>query len=704
MNAVTQRPETTGGRGRTALKLLSACALMVVCNQGVFAAAQVTHSQSKQLPPASSSATRIEKGNSNGWQDAARTLFGAPPQSGPSPAAQLIQQAPTNKPAPSTPLAPMISLASGMMPRQEPPLPNAAISPSAAQPLESKTVMRNAMPASVVRSINEIPDPPRELMETVVEPNGPPPTDNSVLAAMQDLSAAWWSGMVRESMFTTASEKITPDYLVYQALQNSPFIRAISRDPLIREQEVTEANAEFDPELFAKTLYDDRVDPVGNTLETSEPFLKQNIWTGQAGVRRKLQTGADVEIGQKLGFENSNGRFFSPQDQGTATISINVNQPLLRGGGRLYNRSQIMLAQATQQAGWQTFLIGFQDELIKIGESYWNLNYRRGVLLQKQRNVKRGADVLAKLQGRADLDSVPSQILRAQAAVASRETELSNSLRDIENAQTEIRRLIGDRAGLSTYDVEMIPAEAPSYVYESRPFDQLVQQAIENRSEIREAVQRAKIAAIESDIGRNEMLPELNLILRSYMSALEGDSGIEYAWQQQWVSTAPGYAAGLEYAIPYGRRASKSRLTQRQLKLQKVNEEIDVVILAVVSETQVAARHIDSAFKTMQAAAGAIHAATADLEYQYQRWEGFALVEGDFSEGQTPVTLLDQLLDAQQRLSNSEAIYSQSEFEFKKAQLALNRATGTILQHERIEFSSACNDGLPSLQIDQHSR
>ncbi len=560
------------------------------------------------------------------------------------------------------------------------------------------------MPASVVRSIDEIPEALSELKIAAIDSDEPQTIVEPTLDTIQELSAPWWSGLVRESMFTTASEKITPDYLVYQALQTSPFIRAISRDPLIREQEVTEAHAEFDPELFAKTLYDDRMDPVGNTLTTSERFLKENIWTGQAGIRRKMQTGGDVEVSQKLGFENSNARFFSPQDQGTATISIDVNQPLLRGGGRVYNRSQILLAEASQQAAWQTFLVGFQDELIKIGESYWNLNYRRGILLQKQRNVKRGADVLAKLKGRSDLDSVPSQILRAQAAVASRETELSNSLRDVENAQTEIRRLVGDRTGLSTYNIEMIPAESPSYAFESQPFDQLVQQSIQNRAEIREAVQRAKIAAIESDLGRNEMLPELNLILRSYLSALEGSTGIESAWQQQWSNSAPGYAAGLEYAIPYGRRASKSRLTQRQLKLQKVNEEVDVAILAVVSETQVAARHIDSAFKTMQAAAGAIQAATADLEYQNQRWEAFALVEGDFAEGQSPVTLLDQLLDAQQRLSNAEAIYSQSEFEFKRAQLALKRATGTVLQHERIEFSSACNDGLPSVQINQQNR
>jgi outer membrane protein TolC len=324
--------------------------------------------------------------------------------------------------------------------------------------------------------------------------------------------------------------------------------------------------------------------------------------------------------------------------------------------------------------------------------------------LQKQRNVKRGADILAKLEGRANLDSVPSQILRAKAAVASRETELSNALRDVENAQTEIRRLVGDREGLTAYNIELIPAESPSYANEPASFEQLIQQAMQNRSEVREAVQRAKIAAIEADISRNEMLPELNLILKSYLSALEGETGVERAFQQQWVNTAPGFAAGLEYRLPYGRRASQSRLTQRQIKLQKVNEEIEVALLAVVSETQVAARHLDSAYKTMHAAATAIESANADLDYQTQRWEAFALVEGDFSEGQTPVTLLDQLLDAQQRLSNAESIYSQSEFDFKKAQLALKRATGTILQSEQIDFDSVCVDNVPSIQINSYDR
>jgi outer membrane protein TolC len=515
----------------------------------------------------------------------------------------------------------------------------------------------------------------------------------------------WWNEFVVSPMFNTATEPITPDLLVFQALQNSPYLRAISREPLIREQQITEACARFDPELFAKTLYDDRVDPVGNLLTTGGlPFLEDNIWTGSAGVRRKLARGGDLEISQKLGFQNSNSRFFDPQDQGTATLAINLNQPLMRGAGYMYNRSQILIAQANHDAAWETFLVGFQDELIAIGEAYWNLAYRRGILLQKQKNVQRGADVLAKLQGRSGLDSVPSQILRAQAAVASRQTELSNAVRDVENAQTEIRRLIGDRHALASQGIELIPTEAPSHDYFPYDLTQVAELAAQNRAEVREAVHRAKAAAIDSDIGRNEMLPELNLIFKTYVSGLEGDTGIEQAWQEQFTNTTPGFAAGLEYAVPYGRRAAKSRLTARQLRVRKVNEEVEVALLRVVSEAHVAARQLDSAQKTMQAAAAAIAAGKAELDYQYQRWESFALIEGDFAEGQSPVTLLDQLLDSQQRLSNAEAIYSQSELEFKRAQLALQRATGTIAQVSGIEFDTTCEDGLPAVQFNPHNR
>ena len=162
------------------------------------------------------------------------------------------------------------------------------------------------------------------------------------------------------------------------------------------------------------------------------------------GVRRKTTTGATVELNQRLGFRNSNSAFFNPQDQGTAALSLNVTQPLMRGRGKYFNQSQILIAQAATNASWDTLAIELQDEIQSVVDAYWRLYFDRCVFLQKQMNVKRAQAVLEKLEGRAELDSLPSQIARARSAVLSRNTELANARRDIRNSETDIRRLTAD--------------------------------------------------------------------------------------------------------------------------------------------------------------------------------------------------------------------------------------------------------------------
>ncbi len=116
----------------------------------------------------------------------------------------------------------------------------------------------------------------------------------------------------------------------------------------------------------------------------------------------------------------------------------------------------------------------------------------------------------------------------------------------------------------------------------------------------------------------------------------------------------------------------------------------------MIAQTTVAARRVDSTFRTLQAADAAIEAANADLEYQTQRWESFALVEGDLTEGQQPVTILDQLLDSQQRLANAESVFAQSEMEFKIAEIELKRALGLVLTYSNVPDGTDGNSTEPS--------
>ena len=120
-----------------------------------------------------------------------------------------------------------------------------------------------------------------------------------------------------------------------------------------------------------------------------------------------------------------------------------------------------MIAQISHDSSWAQYAAELQDELTEVVEAYWTLYFNRSSLIQRQYNVERGITILRKLEGRSGLDTLPSQIARARAAVESRRTELANARRDVKNTETEIRRLTGNRNNFQAVAPELLPMETP---------------------------------------------------------------------------------------------------------------------------------------------------------------------------------------------------------------------------------------------------
>ncbi len=521
-----------------------------------------------------------------------------------------------------------------------------------------------------------------------------------------DQSPIWWKQQVNQPLHPeNQAVPVNSNALVFAALKNSPRIQAVSKNPLIRELQVVEADAEFDPVRFVQSQFQDRVDPVGSSLtindNLTEQFLKENTWTAEAGIRRRLRTGADLRVSQRLGFQNSNSNNFIPQDQGTATLALNVTQPLLRGRGRVYNQAQILIAQSTGGVAWEVFQQELQEELEGVVAAYWQLYLERSVYLQRKRNVQRGQVILDRLNGRRELDSLPAQIARARSSVQTRKTELANAFRNIRNAETEIRRRVADRNWMASQSLELLPEELPSVQNVGWDLDQVVQTALNHRPEIRESMRRIKIAGVQRDVSENELLPELSFLVGTYVSALRGDSDVLGAFGDQFGQVTPGYSFGLEYELPRLNRAARSRFQQRHLQFKRLENELEEVIQNVIAESQIALRRITSAIETLAAAEQAIVAARADLNQNQTRWESFALVEGDIAEGLSPTTVLDQLLDSQERLSQAEIVYAQAELELKISEVSLQRSMGTLLMHQQVSYDRHVVGDTPQVQIQK---
>ncbi|MFM7561475.1 MAG: TolC family protein, partial [Planctomycetota bacterium] len=516
-----------------------------------------------------------------------------------------------------------------------------------------------------------------------------------------DVQEWWRMEVASEICDLPQSEKLDVETLIQLTLRGSPRLQAISQEPLVREEDASIARADFDPVLFAKSLYDDRTDPVGNTLTTGGlPFLKDNIWTGQAGIRRKYFTGGRVEASQLLGFQNSNSRFFVPQDQGTATLAINLQQPLLRGAGQTYNRSQIVIAQLNAGASWDEVAGQLQDELSGAVITYWELYASRARYLQLLRNYNRGVEVLKRLEARAEYDVQALQLAQARAAVTSRKVELFNALLDVRNLETEIRRIVGDSQLANSDQIELLTTEPPMEVVEPLELSQIVEVALANRPEIRQQMAKLKAAAVQNDVSRNEMLPDLSLLFGTYVKGLKGDSALGQAWEQQFVNSTPGYSAGLQYEFPWRNRAAISRNRQNRLTYVRTQAELEKVTVDVIADNQKKYRTLKAAIQTLDSARTALDAAWMELSQIQARWEAFPLIEGDWYEGQTQSLLLDQLLNAQQKVTEHEREVTSAEVEMKRAQIALKRAMGTVLDYYQVDTDTIWMDGLPQVEYN----
>ena len=147
---------------------------------------------------------------------------------------------------------------------------------------------------------------------------------------------------------------------------------------------------------------------------------------------------------------------------------------------------------------------------------------------------------------------------------------------------------------MASQRLELLPEELPSVQNLGWGLDQVVKTALNNRPEIRESIRRIKIAGVQRDVSENELLPELSLLVGTYVSALQGDSDVFGAFGDQFGDVTPGYSFGLEYELPRFNRAARSRFQQRHLQLKRLQNELEEVIQNVIAESQIALRRTTS--------------------------------------------------------------------------------------------------------------
>jgi outer membrane protein TolC len=508
----------------------------------------------------------------------------------------------------------------------------------------------------------------------------------------------WWqSAVMKRLRESPKSVNVDVNSLIVDALRYSAQVQAISDEAIIAQTSITRAAAEFDSEVFMETRMVRTDVPTGSELEAGagQSRLREMDWQYSAGLRKKNEHGGRFEIAQRVGTKNSTSEFFSPERQGNSRLTLSYNQPLLNGGGEVYNSSLILMAKIDTTIALDRTSLQLQDQLLEVTESMWELYIQRSLMLQKRRHLERATAIHTRLVRRRGIDVLESQVARAGAAVARRRTELIRAETAVRNAEAFLRALVNSPELLSNRSSELVPVQPPASYFVPVDLHDALATALNNRPDIDAAAQEIEAARIRLKVARNELRPVLDAVLETYVSGIRGGYNMSGSISDQFGIGNPSYTAGLVFENPIHRRSANANHLRRRVELRQLSNKFKATVETLNADVEVAVREVETAFREMQATYQSMTAAQSDADYLQRRWES---LPGD---DRSASFMLEDLLDAQDRLSSAEFEFTRSQVAYTMSLTYMNRATGTLLKHEKINMVHDVDRGLPTIRFEK---
>jgi len=452
------------------------------------------------------------------------------------------------------------------------------------------------------------------------------------------------------------------------AAVKAPEIAALRADVDQRRAELLGEAAAFDWSVYADSAFNRDSTPVGSTLDGTTDRLRERTWDLQTGLRNLNRSGGELSLYHDFGYRRSNSSFLTPPTQGTGRVTAEYRQPLMRSAGEVYNTSRIAIAGSRQDQSEAQLSAGMENHLLRVAQAYWGLVLARGEVILARRALSRTSEIVDVMSRRQDVDVGRGQILRAQAAMATRQTDWTEATFEAQRAQERLLRLIhGEVQQFS--GLEVVTTSTPTTVEYG---------ATETASDLAQhpqvaAAQRAiQASTVELSMSFADLQPRLDLILSAYSAGLHGQGKFNRAYQKAWTDSEPGYSIGLNFDYPLGNRRAIADRERSEAQLRRLQNQFQVIVSDVALNIRDRVIAVQKASSVLLQSADAFNIASQDLNHLQTRRELLA-------DGSNIADLyLDALLRSQDRLSTAELRVLRSQVDLDAAMANLQHARGML--------------------------
>jgi outer membrane protein len=439
-----------------------------------------------------------------------------------------------------------------------------------------------------------------------------------------DLAQTAVQATAQQPLAGESLRRLSIDEAVKLALEQNLGIQIQRYDPQIQDTAIAQARSFWAPQFSTTFQKTSNEQPVVSIFSGNQPSVTTGQFFSGVQLAETLPWGANYTASW------NNARFtttdpsntFNPRLQ--SNISLNFTQPLLR------NRSIDQIRQLVATSRKIRDLSDLQlDGVIvstmrNVKNAYWDLSTSINNLKAQQESLALSQRSLRDNQKRVEIGTMaPIDIVQAQAEVASNEERVILAEASIKRAQDNLRALILDPATVDFWTTTFDPSDAAPFQETAIDIDAAVRNALDKRTDLRQAKNGVERSDLNVRFLRNQILPEVNAQV-TYGAA--GVGGVQLPSRNPFNgefigpittpiersygstlgdvlrSAYPQWTFGVQIGYPIGASTAHANLERARLEYQQSQTQLKSMELQIATQVRESGRNVQTNQKRVQSA------------------------------------------------------------------------------------------------------
>ncbi len=447
------------------------------------------------------------------------------------------------------------------------------------------------------------------------------------------------------------------------AIQNNLDVAVEGYTPRIRDQELIQERAVFDPDALLEATRNDIRVPPAFTLGSGV-----DSWDFNTGIRQRLPTGGIYELRLNNNYSNFTG---SSADGYSSRAALTLSHPLLRNFGFEANLTNIRIATNNQSISREQLRLRVSDVVTQVQNAYFDLIFALENLEVQRRSLRLAQELVALNRARVRAGvAAPVEVTQAEAQEAARQQDVILAEKAVRDAEDTLKVVLNlpERGG---WDQELRPTDAATFAVQRVDLDEAIRLALQNRNEYRSAKLDVDNRELAVRLARNQLLPDLSL----QGSVSLGGAGTTYGRNLGELSSGEftSYSVGLVLTVPIGNRFAQAGYVRSRLLSDQAKTSLRQLELLIVQQVREAVRRVEADARRVEANRAARVLAEEQLRVEQRRLEA-------------GVTTTFNVLSFQRDLAAAQANEIQAITDYNKSLAVLDSVRGIVLERHRIEL------------------